>query len=244
MRRDEYLQILSDRLRVLPGDEYKDTMEYYTEYFEEAGEENEEAVIRELGDVEELAKRVIQENMGEQHVTYNQTYGQQQMPTPEYAYGQQQMPTPEYAYGQATGQSFNGYGYNSNQPQGAYPINNGQPYYNPYNQPQQQGLSTGWKVVIAIISFPIWGGLVAGVIGLILGLGGAAVGCFIGGMATIVAGFAVLGSSGATCVLAIGSGLLVMAIALGFLMGTIGIAQLVGKAISAIFGKRKQQKYI
>lgn len=63
MKKDEYLYILSDRLRVLPVEEYNDIMEYYKEYFEEAGVENEENVINELGDVEALAKKIINENM-------------------------------------------------------------------------------------------------------------------------------------------------------------------------------------
>lgn len=37
MSREEYLRALSRELRRLPKDEYEKAMDYYVEYFEEAG---------------------------------------------------------------------------------------------------------------------------------------------------------------------------------------------------------------
>ena len=62
MNKSEYLNILSARLKVLQKDEYDNIMEYYTEYFEDAGVEKEFEVIDELGDPNLLADKILREN--------------------------------------------------------------------------------------------------------------------------------------------------------------------------------------
>ena len=49
MTSGEYLKQLEKYLRKLPQSDYEDAMEYFTEYFADAGPENEQAVIKELG---------------------------------------------------------------------------------------------------------------------------------------------------------------------------------------------------
>ena len=46
MTSEEYLKQLEKYLRKLPQSDYKDAMEYFTEYFADAGPENEQAVIK------------------------------------------------------------------------------------------------------------------------------------------------------------------------------------------------------
>lgn len=238
MRKDEYLNILSDRLNVLPADEYRDIMEYYREYFEDAGEENEENVIRELGDVEELAKRIIKENMDEGETSQSTAYGSYNAGSNTYnnnsgAYNQ------PYSTQNGTYTNMNAPYGQSNQP---YTQMNGQPYV-PY-QPKESGLSTGWKVVIAILTSPIWLGLLIGVLGVILGFGVAAAVCFFVGIATIIAGIAVVGASAATCIFFVGGGLIVIAVSLALLMATVALSQLVGKVFRAAFGKKQEPYYM
>lgn len=198
MNRSEYLRILSEKLSNLPHEEYCNIMEYYTEYFEDAGGDD-AAVIEELGSPENLAAKIIEENMGREAAS-GQMYGQN---------------VPPYPY----------------------------PYPYPQQQQQQQpsGLSTGWKVVIAILTFPIWIGIVAAVIGVVFGFGGAAVGCFVASIVTLVAGFAALFSSISTGVLFIGAAFIVAAVALGFLMAVTGIVHLIVKLLKYIFARNKQQ---
>ncbi len=196
MNKSEYLKILSEKISSLPHEEYCNIMEYYTEYFEDAGV-GEAAVIEELGSPENLAARIIEENMGKEAAS-GQMYGQN---------------VPPYPY----------------------------PYPQPQPQPQPAGLSTGWKVVIAILTFPIWIGIVGAVIGIVFGFGAAAVGCFVASIATLSAGFAILFSSASTGVLFIGAAFIVAAVALGFLMAVIGIVQLVVKLLKFIFAKNRQQ---
>lgn len=62
MNRKEYMQQLYLKLSSLAQEERDTAMLYYEEYFEDAGSENEERVIQELGSPEALAAQVIAEN--------------------------------------------------------------------------------------------------------------------------------------------------------------------------------------
>lgn len=59
MSREEYLRVLSRELRRLPKDEYEKAMDYYVEYFEEAGPEKEQEIIADLGEPKEVAAQII-----------------------------------------------------------------------------------------------------------------------------------------------------------------------------------------
>ena len=65
MNREEYLKRLSFLLKDLPEEEIEDAIAYYEDYFEEAGEDKEEQVIKELGPPEKVAKMIrdsVEEN--------------------------------------------------------------------------------------------------------------------------------------------------------------------------------------
>ncbi len=65
MNKYRYLDMLSNNISSeLPADEYNNVMQYYTEYFADAGIEKEEDVIKKLGSPEELAIRIIAEYKG------------------------------------------------------------------------------------------------------------------------------------------------------------------------------------
>lgn len=59
MTRNEYMKILTHRLRRLPKDDYYKAVEYFEEYFEEAGPDQEQQAIEDLGSPEEAAKALI-----------------------------------------------------------------------------------------------------------------------------------------------------------------------------------------
>lgn len=59
MTRTEYIAKLTKYLRKLPQQDYEEAIEYFMEYFEEAGPENEARVIAELGTPKEAAHEVI-----------------------------------------------------------------------------------------------------------------------------------------------------------------------------------------
>lgn len=55
MNREEYMAALEKHLRKLPRDERENALVYYNEYFDDAGPENEDRVIGELGSPTKLA---------------------------------------------------------------------------------------------------------------------------------------------------------------------------------------------
>lgn len=59
MNKSEYLNELRKYLKRVPQQDLEDALEYYEEYFEEAGVENEQKIIDELGTPKELAKKII-----------------------------------------------------------------------------------------------------------------------------------------------------------------------------------------
>lgn len=63
MNRNEYLSRLNANLRNIPPQEINNVMQYYFEYFEEAGIQNEQIVIAELGAPEQLAGRICEDYM-------------------------------------------------------------------------------------------------------------------------------------------------------------------------------------
>lgn len=58
MTKDMYLSAVRVRIKKLPDEEIQNAMEYLEEYFAEAGEGNEEEVIKELGSPEKMANQI------------------------------------------------------------------------------------------------------------------------------------------------------------------------------------------
>ncbi len=61
MNKQRYLEILRKKLNKLPAAEIDAAVEYYTEYFEEAGPENEQNVIANLGSPKTVASKILAE---------------------------------------------------------------------------------------------------------------------------------------------------------------------------------------
>lgn len=61
MTRTDYLAQLDKYLKRLPAEDYKEAMDYFTEYFDEAGPENEAQVIQDLGSPKEAAQEILHE---------------------------------------------------------------------------------------------------------------------------------------------------------------------------------------
>ena len=58
MNKDIFLRDLGRFLSDIPQDEREQALKYYEDYFEDAGPENEQQVIQELGSPVELAKQI------------------------------------------------------------------------------------------------------------------------------------------------------------------------------------------
>lgn len=164
MNKYEFLSRLRSALSSLSKEEREAAMSYYEEFFSDAGEENEQAVIASLGTPEELAKSIITENAKD---------------------------NPEE--GDAAGFGASG--------------------FTPPPTPAQKanrwtGAQIALVVILAVLSSPIWLGLLAAVFGIIVGLfgmiiglvggfGAASIGLFVGGIVALfsepVAGIFLLG---------------------------------------------------
>lgn len=59
MTRDTYLKQLQKYLKGLPQEDYQDTLDYFTEYFDEMGSENEAQAIAELGSPKKAARDIL-----------------------------------------------------------------------------------------------------------------------------------------------------------------------------------------
>lgn len=59
MNREEYLKELKRYLKRLPADDYQNAMDYFTEYFDEAGPAGEQEVMAELGSPKEAAAELL-----------------------------------------------------------------------------------------------------------------------------------------------------------------------------------------
>lgn len=58
MNKKEFLDQLENLLSDLPEEERREAMEYYVEYFDEAGQDKEEDVLKEFGSPEEVAEHI------------------------------------------------------------------------------------------------------------------------------------------------------------------------------------------
>ena len=73
MTKVEYLAKLDKYLRKLPKEDYQEAMDYCSEYFEEAGPENEAQVIAELGTPKEAARDIISRLLDEKIIDQEKT---------------------------------------------------------------------------------------------------------------------------------------------------------------------------
>ncbi len=58
MNRSEFIRILRKELDRLPQDEIDAAVEYYEEYFDEAGPDKEAEIIKELGNPRKIANQI------------------------------------------------------------------------------------------------------------------------------------------------------------------------------------------
>lgn len=64
MTRTEYLAALEKELRQLPKKDFQEAMDHFTEYFDEAGPENEADIMAELGSPQEAASDILRNVLG------------------------------------------------------------------------------------------------------------------------------------------------------------------------------------
>lgn len=213
MTRNEYLTRLAELLQDIPVEERVSAMEYYNDYFDDAGEENEEQVIRELGSPEQVAAEV--------KTGLGKTEGKTEETSRTGAYREPVTDERQSSYS---------YGNHSQYQSG-----------DQKQEKKESWSSNGWKialvVLLAIILIPIGGPVIVSVIGTLFGLIVAAFFIFIAlvivAICLVIAGVILAGngilaigtSFAAACVI-IGIGLILAAIGCAATVGTIWLCMI------------------
>ena len=269
MDRAEFMSRLTASLSDVLPMEREEAIQYYNDYFDDAGEENEQGVLAALGSPEELAKSIKAGlldggSTGEFTESGFRSYEEQRrneiIRTQSRAENQGSAYGNPNAQGNAySGSNTQGNAYGSSNTQGsAYggPGSQSNPYGGPNAQRDSYGQSTGKNpppqrmsggmialiVILAVLSSPIWigilGGLFGGSVGLLAGLFGIFLAFLVVGVVMIVVGIAlivtgIVGMFGAPLagMSLIGVGLVLAAIGLVFLWLMVLV---VGTAIPAL----------
>lgn len=206
MTKQEFLSKLEDLLSDLPADDREDALRFYQEYLEDAGEENEQTALAELGEVEQLAQQ-IRQACGENR---SQQQSPKQQPQPE----QYRWPAP-VQYLRPNSSDYTEY--RSSQTQ----TDNFSAQAAPASEAakkQKDGPNVATIVIlilIAILTFPLWIGAVGTIFGLLVGFGVAALVCIV---CAVVALFSI-SSVGIGGLLVFGGCILVAGISLAIVGG-------------------------
>ena len=213
MNRVEFMAELERLLADLPEDERQAAVQYYADYFADAGAENEAEVIRELGSPEKTAESIKADYYGRtfdesrfEHKDYMEKYGQQ-----------------------ASGQQTSG-----QQPAGTAD--------SPAGEQKKPWTSRGLKilliVLIAIVVWPVSLGLICAVLGILAavvclfaGLVIAAVCVMIAGGVTAVTGLLMSVAYPPAALMTTGIGLLLFVLGLIATVGTVKLCMIVYPAM-------------
>ena len=201
MNRTEFLEQLERLLWDIPESERKEALEYYQDYFEDAGAENEGKVIQELGSPGKVAAiiRADLENEGIQYGEYTETgYTDER-------FQEKKVPEPsemkENSERSETGQEENNWdGTRYRDPQGERRQHS---YDGPYSRagygrnygqnPRRSRSGAGWilLIIFAVVALPFGFGFGMGALGLLVGILGGSIGLVAGGFGPLVGGLMV-----------------------------------------------------
>lgn len=245
MNKNEYLDRLSKLLADISYEEHEEALSYYREYIDDAGIENEQRVIMELGTPEHLAQEIRE--------------GLFQKGEPSKRQGEP-ISAPELGTNSNSGNTVPPY-QDHNRQYSNHSNNNGN--YDDNHNPkakQEKNNSTAILIIIALVlTSPLWFSLACTIIGTIVtcivGFGAAGIVCIITGITLIIAGISALFSitvfsvSGTLVGVAlIGAGFIVLAVGILFIVLTVwlcgwalpALVQFIRQTISRISCKKKE----
>lgn len=212
MTRKVFMEILEKMLSDVSFNDRYDALSYYKEYFDDAGITEDMVVPESVGTPEQIAMRLKKsinsgENITSENINVGGTYNRDNI-------------SGSYNTNQNTGNSYNNsqnagqYSYNNSQNTAQYEYNNaGQ--YNKKND--ERAIKIIVAIIIAAVTFPIWSGIILGIlgtiIGIVCGLGGTIIGLGVAGISLIIVAI-VSGYGFATSVLLMGIGLILFGVAI------------------------------
>ena len=253
MNRTEFLEQLERLLWDIPESERKEALEYYQDYFEDAGAENEGKVIQELGSPGKVAAiiRADLENEGIQYGEYTETgytderFQEKNGPEPS----EMEENSEKSETGPETGQEENNWdGTRYRDPQGERRQHS---YDGPYSRagygrnygqnPRRSRSGAGWilLIIFVVAALPFVFGFGMGALGLLIGIIGGIIGLLAGGIGLTVGGIMFLIhslvfqlASPPTAVACVGGALMMTAVGILLLLAFIW---LIFRAFPAVF---------
>ncbi|MCD7992959.1 MAG: DUF1700 domain-containing protein [Clostridia bacterium] len=176
MTRDEFMKELAYLLQDIQDEDKDDAVQYYTDYFEEAGPDKEAEVIRELGSPERIAAIIradIAGHLEDGGEFTEQGYQDERFRDPGYAMAKR-LDLPKER--ESVGQGNYGRGQDSDQEQ-SFNHGPGEPYTTGGNGTSQTPPPRTSKViklilwaVLIIVAFPVFLGVGGGLLGLAAGI--------------------------------------------------------------------------
>ena len=162
MNRQQFLEQLEAELSGLAPVERQEALKFYVEYLDEAGPENEAAVLAELGSPQKVAA-IIRANLG----LSDESAAPHETPKPSLTLDgpDWSRKTEQQAQSGAPGAGSAAYG--------------GQPF------PKSKNNSRVLLVLLLVFTSPLWIGILGGLFGALMGLLGGILGIFIGGISAI-----------------------------------------------------------
>jgi len=229
MNRAQFMQKLGALLGDLPVNERTDALKYYADYFDDAGEENVDKVLEELGTPEQVAKIIKAELNAKDRESGEFTEAGYKNPVYD-----RQTGMPVEVISKGTSQQSERQNNTSGQTTQTTTRTNTPP------------AMEGWKIVLIVLLcifaipvgiplisavFSIMIGVLSAVVGLVIGFGAAAVGLFVGAIVLLAVGLFNLATLPFVSLVLIGVGLLLAALGMLFLILTVLIC---GKLIPAV----------
>lgn len=208
MNKEIFLNDLRRFLSDIPQEEREQAIAYYEDYFEDAGPENEQRIIQELGSPVDIAKQIKMVNHENIEYGKGNTFNKAQAYPGVYPQNQQY-------YSQTENNNFN-----QNANQNASHADQQQAKKNWTENPSKVIL----VIILAILAVPVGIPVISALFGILIailscifavtvaffGIGGS---LLLGGIVTIVASFALVASGGfASTLFALGIGLILVAI--------------------------------
>ena len=212
MSRQEFMEQLEKLLMDIPQEEREEALTYYNGYFEDAGEENEASIIQELESPEKVA-RIIKADVGAEE---------------EIEYSESGYSDTRFRQQEEVGRREQTQGYRKGTPEGAHRAggsdysqssgNSGYDFDSKKASPQEKDNSrTILLIILAVVTCPIWLGLLGGLFGLAVGAVATVCGLLLAAV-IIVFVFYIVG------VVFIGVGISMLAVgSIGISMGLFGV---------------------
>lgn len=204
MNRKEFMEQLEKLLMDIPQEERQEALTYYNGYFEDAGEENEAGIIQELESPEKVA-RIIKADMGmEQEMEYSEAGFEDTRFHQQEELGAHTGEADSKGDGRGSGREYGG---RNSQEKFTFQEKPGS------GQNMDKTTKTVLLVLLAVVTSPLWLGILGAAAGLILGLFGTVLGVLFAA-AMIVLSFYIV----------------------AFVLGGVGISMFAGGSIAAGIG--------